>query len=243
MEEGEAEKTGKGKYSLNKNFSKEYDDWDGKKYIAFHIGETSDTLKEIGLETKKIIWHSEKIRKIKQKHKGMTDEVIKQVPKILENPIIVMKSSMEKVDGGTSRITIFGEVKDATGVPVLAVLELQPKNKSDVILDFQVIASAYGKTNKIKNFIENSEVLYLDKNKKRTDTWLKSFGLQSPSGITAYGSIGSVTYTENGVNIEGTPYLELEQGMRQNEKNRSRQPFIPKRKFRQKVLLLFLKTV
>ena len=218
MEEGAAEKTGKGKYSLNKNFSKEYDDWDGKKYIAFHIGETSDALKEIGLETKKIIWHSEKIRKIKQKHKGMTDEVIKQVPKILENPIIVMKSSMEKVDGGTSRITIFGEVKDATGVPVLAVLELQPKNKSDVILDFQVIASAYGKTNKIKNFIENSEVLYLDKNKKRTDTWLKSFGLQSPSGITAYGSIGSVTYTENGVNIEGTPYLELEQGMRQNEK-------------------------
>lgn len=218
MEEGEAEKTGKGKYSLNKNFSKEYDDWDGKKYIAFHIGETSNALKEIGLETKKIIWHSEKIRKIKQKHKGMTDEVIKQVPKILENPIIVMKSSMEKVDGGTSRITIFGEVKDAAGVPVLAVLELQPKNKSDVILDFQVIASAYGKTNKIKNFIENSEVLYLDKNKKRTDTWLKSFGLQSPSGITAYGSIGSVTYTENGVNIEGTPYLELEQGMRQNEK-------------------------
>lgn len=45
-------------------------------------------------------------------------------------------------------------------------LELQQRNRKDKILDFQVIASSFGKTTKMKRFIKESEVLYLDKNKK-----------------------------------------------------------------------------
>ena len=65
----------------------------------------------------------------------MTDDVIKQVPHILEDPILVMKS--KTVEG---RLTIFGEVYDKNGNPVLAVLELNPTDLNGNSLDLIKVA-------------------------------------------------------------------------------------------------------
>ena len=77
------------KYSIDKGFAKEYDNWDKKSdKISFSVGSTSSVLRKLGVDNKKITWDSSKIIKIKNKHPEMTDSIIKQVPNILENPII-----------------------------------------------------------------------------------------------------------------------------------------------------------
>lgn len=197
-----ATEDGDARYSLNEDFTRQFDDWvndrDEKGNLKtggyFKVGTTSEALKSIGVNDYQIYWDQSKIAKILSKHPEMTADVIKNVPQILEHPILVMQSQTV-----ANRITIYGEVMDAEGSPVLVALELRPQDKRGEILDFAKIASAYGKRN-AQNAINTSEILYVDPNKKRTDAWLEALRLQLPSGLTKYGSIGRVTYVNRDVN-------------------------------------------
>ena len=184
-----AEKSNNGtrKYSLNPDFVRQYDAWDKKNPLQhFRIGNTSEALRSIGVEKKDIVWDSSKIIKIKAKHPAMTDEVLKQVPNLLENPVVVMES--KTVSG---RLTMLGEVYDQKGTPVLAVLELHP-TKNGVALDELKLASAYGKEH-IQRLINTSRLLYVDPNKNRTDAWLKFTRLQLPVNNNQYGPIDIIS--------------------------------------------------
>ncbi len=184
------------KYSISEQFYHEYDAWnktDPRK--VFTIGNTSDVLKKLGVNESEIKWDASKIIKIKSKHREMTDDIIKQVPSILENPIIVFKSLQSD-----SRMTLFGEVY-ADGKPILAVLELNPTDRKGVSLDEIKIASAYGKDN-AQSFINRSEVLYVDNNKKRVSEWEKRTGLQLPVGSSVADSVYSLSQNDADVNTK-----------------------------------------
>lgn len=72
------------------------------------------------------------------------------------------------------------------------------------------MTSAYDRTDgNIRNLINNSELLYLDPNKNRTDTWLMQLRVQFPSRQPSYGSIGNISYAEDGVKITGKTLQEL----------------------------------
>lgn len=121
----------------------------------------------------------------------MTDNIIKQVPCIIENPIVVMRSK-----NINSHITMFGEVY-SNNKPVLVVLELSPVSRKGLKLDELKIASAYGK-DKAQNFINSSEILYVESNKKRVSDWEKRTRLQLPVGIFPANSVNSISNpTEN----------------------------------------------
>jgi hypothetical protein len=183
------------RFSINPNFTREYDAWDKKKANGyFYIGTTSEALQSIGIEDKKIRWDKGKIIRIKNKHPQMTDLVIKQVPNLLEHPIIIMQSNTVM-----NRVVLLGEIYTQNGTPVLAALELQPSAIGTKVADYIKIASAYDKTG-IQNLMNVSDILYLDPDKKRTTTWFRGLGLQLPSVVTKFGSIGRVTYVDRKVN-------------------------------------------
>ena len=96
---------------------------------------------------------------------------------------------------------MFGELYDDSGLPVLAILELQPEGDNNVILDEIKIASTYGKDNP-QSLIDSSKILYIDPNKNRTDKWLARNRLQLPFLPTDYGSINRVTYKNDSVNTK-----------------------------------------
>ena len=181
------------KHFLNCRFENQIDSWLEaftpeerlKKGIRLFAGKTSSVLKSIGVDRHEIYWHTTKIAKIMNEHSGMSMEVIKSVPQVLEHPILIMRSKTKE-----SCITLFGDVVDTNGKPVLAVLELSP-NKIGEIADYAVIASAYGKKG-AQNFINSSEILYVEPNKKRTSKWLLALRLQLPSAITTYGLINNI---------------------------------------------------
>ena len=200
-------------YSISESFANEIEQWNGEGNRTFHVGTTSEVLQSIGIEPRRIIWRGDKISKILNKHQYMTKETIKQVANILENPIAILKS--KKME---SRIVLFGDVVDGNGKPVTAILELQPTTRGGELLRLNIIASAYGKDN-TKSLIQSSDLLYLDPNKNRTDTWLQGLGLQLPSNATTYGSIGSITYQDGEVKIVGVPYEDYA-----NRRNEERYP-------------------
>jgi len=199
------------KHSLDEDYTKNIDEWDGVSDKTFAVGTTSEALKSIGVEDRNIVWHSDKISKILKKHSSMTMDLIKQVPNILENPVVILKSKAV-----SSRIVIFGDVRSEDGNPVTAILELQPTNKGGVLLDMNLINSAYVKDKKPAQFIETGDVVYLDPDIKRTNGWLQGLGLQLPSDTTALGSLGSVSYQNGIVKIEGVPFKEIVQGNGKN---------------------------
>ena len=215
--EQSARMSGEVKNSIAPDFEKKYDNWDKKNSaISFRVGTTSSVLRKLGVDIKNIYWDSSKIIKIKKDHPLMTDDVIKQVPQILENPILVMRSLTN-----SSRMTLLGEVYDSNGTSVLAVLELNAKDRKGTSINVIKIASAYGKDSNLQGFINRSQILYIDPNKERTRSWFVVNRLQLPLLSTNYGFVDSslsqnqfavnnsaqndVVNTKNSLNSEDNP--------------------------------------
>lgn len=198
-----AEMKGEGKgsdvrNSLYENYKQEIDDWynnttaeERKKQGGhFRVGRTSEALKSINVPDKNIYFGRSKIQKILEKHPEMNIDIIKQVPELLENPIIVMDSVT--VEGS---LLVLGEVYAADGRPVLASMLIDQNDYTIDIDGYNVITSSYAKDNAIKKYqriIDTTVVRYIEPDKKRTNTWFSSLGLQLPSGVTTYGSINKL---------------------------------------------------
>ena len=199
------------RYSVDENFYKTFDEWDGKNSnITFTIGNTSEALKSIGVKDQKIIMRSGMVLQKLNKHKEMTKDLFRQIPQLIEEPIIIEFS--DAIDPATnkpkydSRITILGELyakKDGKDIPVLVSLELMPTNqKGTKLLDFSVITSAYGHS-KFQRYLNENSILYINLNKK-TDKWLSLNRLQLPLGENHYGLIKNITYSDGKVKIQNS---------------------------------------
>lgn len=204
------------RFSIDPNFEKVYDQWDKKiSGFSFRVGTTSKVLQQLGVDNRKIWWDASKIKRIQAKHPEMTDTVIKQVPNILEYPILVMES---KTKSGS--LTLFGEVYDQKNDPVLAVLLLNPTDNGGKALDILKISSAYGKSTNPQGLIDTSKILYVEPNKKRTQNWLTVNRLQLPLPSSSYGFINTIVANKpSGVN---THSMQNGQKNAQNGKNNTR---------------------
>lgn len=198
-----------GRYSIDEGFEDEIEQLEHKPNdYMITVGKTSEVLKSIGVKDQTILWNTGKIKKILAKHSEanykagkdksvMTADIIKQVPQVLEDPVVVLHSNEQSgANQGKnygSRVYMFGEVTDALGQPVSVSLELLPTRKSGLVMDNIVLTSAYGKNN-VQGALNTDQLLYIDPNKKRTAAWLGSTGLQLPVPPTMYGSMGTLTY-------------------------------------------------
>ena len=201
-------------YEVNDNFAKNIDSWAEDKQPdneSFVLGSTSDVLQGLGARENDIYINGEKINTILDKHPEMSLDIIKRIPEILENPILVITSN-NNIKNNT-RIVMFGTVKAENGKPVLAVIDFIPNEKHITINDMQKVNSAYSKTNSkraITKFFEESQVLYTSKNKKITANLLTRTGFSKmPADLLHSGYIGSITYGNEKVNIKGLPFKEV----------------------------------
>lgn len=200
-------------HTLHIRFIKEYDKWDKKdREGSFILGKTSIALQSIGLNNRNIVMDKSKILKIKNDHPEMTDNIIKQIPVILENPIIILNSE-SKSNINNSRIVIFGDVIDFNNKPVLVAMELNPNEKTKENVDkVYKVASAYGKEkiSVIQNWLNiEKNILYVDKNKKRTINWLDGLGLQLPVPSNNGSLESNISQSKDNVNyfVEEEPVL------------------------------------
>lgn len=200
-------------YSIDANFGKNVDDWvkntpEGMLSTSpgyFRVGTTSEALQSIGARTDNIYMRKSKIGIIFEDHPEVTVDVIKKVPDILENPVLIIKS-LTRPDS----IVLLGEEKAENGNSLMVALELTPKPGGRTEAEFSLVTSAYGRDDEnLRNLINNSELLYLDTNKNRANSWLMQLRVQFPSRQPPYGSIGNIAYAEDGVKITGKKLSEL----------------------------------
>ncbi len=204
------------RYSISKKFYDDFDKWDGKDTnTTFEIGNTSKALQSIGIKDQQFIMRSGMVRQKLNKHSELTRSTFRNIPELLEHPIIVQfsdaidpKTGKAKYD---SRITLLGELYAEMTVdgkkqktPVLVSVELLPKSKGKTeISDFSVITSAYAKSN-LQRYINENSILYINPDKKRTNKWLSLNRLQLPLGENRLGSIRRITYIGGKVKIENS---------------------------------------
>ena len=189
-------------FSVRKDFNKKLMDWynnnspeERRKSGGFvNIGKTSDILKPLDIKEYDFYMRKSKIQKILDDHDEMSIDIIAKMPEVLENPIIVMQSQTVK-----DSIVVIGELKALNEKPVMVSVHLKPKDRNGDIMDYAIVTSAYARS-ELQNFIENSDILYINPNKKITDSWSESLGLQLPSEVTNYGYIDKVTYYDDVVN-------------------------------------------
>ena len=199
------------KYSVNEGFSKDVAEWyrDGMpEGEAFVLGSTGETLQGLGAIESDIYMNGDKINTILREHPEMTIREIQKIPELLDDPILILKSKGSG-KGGNSRLVLFGSINTQDGQPVLAVLDLLPRENGFVLDDMQKVNSAYAKANPA-SFISQSDVLFADK--KRTVPLLRRFGLTITSReLLRDGSIGSISYRGNSVNISGEKFSSIVQ--------------------------------
>ena len=187
-------------FLINEDFESDYNNWnkiDRSGY--FVLAETSTSFESIGLNKQNIVIDKSKLLKIIHKHLEMNDDIIKKLPGILKNPIMILKS--QSVEG---RIVVFGSVFDNDNNPVMVALELNPHENSKSIDKIYKVASAYGKKNidSIKNWLSNkNNILFVD-NKKRTIDWLNGLRLQLPVPLEQNDSLSkNISVNDNKVNV------------------------------------------
>lgn len=169
-------------------FSRQYDQWNQKNpKRTFRVGTTPELLQNMGYKVTNITMDASKIIKIKRDHPEMSDLVIKKIPRIVMDPAVIMKSKKYE-----SRLVLFNEIQDTKNHTVVAILEMNPKDRRGVILDEIKVASAYGKDS-LQNLVDTSDILYVSGDKKRISNMALTTGLQLPVVSNATGSKISIT--------------------------------------------------
>ena len=215
-----AQQSGAAQYSISQNYRQKLRQWnrDGKPQGAsFELGTTGATLQGLGAVESDIYMNGDKIKTILKEHPEITMQEIERVPEILEDPVLILKSKAGR--GDNSRLVLFGSVKAQNGQPMLAVLDLRATEGGFLLDDMQKVNSAYTKKNPA-SFIQSSEVLYADE--KRTIPLLHRTGLTIASQrLLRNGSMGSISYSRENVNLKGVPFGEVVQAEQKGEHNGS----------------------
>jgi len=159
------------RFSLNENadsdFAKAVDDvfnssetrFDNNRWIE--LGTTPEALIQSGITEEPMYINFAKIGNIKNDHPEMTADVLKQIPKELNNPVAVFKNTK----GKSNSYVVLTELAVKGNERVIAALHADQEMNG---LVFHKLASAYGKDGTrayLENMIEKSDVRFVDKQK------------------------------------------------------------------------------
>lgn len=153
------------------------------------VGMTPNVLKMLGLPDANVIISSAVLHKVMLGKHNVTPETLKQLPKQINDPVAVMKSSTK--DNGYVVLTELTESVNGVDKPIVAALHLK---RSSLGLELINIASVYGRNNsQIQRGLEN-DLLYLNKEKgaKLSD----NLTLQLRSPLSENSSISNDIKTE-----------------------------------------------
>lgn len=159
-----------------------------KKSLGFFkLGTTSDVLQSIGLNNVNVFLGKAKVQKILNDHPEMSINIIKKIPEILENPIMIT-SSLSPTNAKDSIVIFSDEISDGKSI-ILAMKIVDGKGE---ITEYTITGAHGRKKGSIEHYLRDSIYYYIEPDKKRTDAWLSALGVQFPSSTTKYGSIRSI---------------------------------------------------
>ena len=175
--------------SANSDFAKAVDDVANGKFSSqiIEIGTTPSVLKMLGLPDANVVISGAVLKKVMLGKHNVTAETLKQLPKQINDPVAVMKSSTQQ--NGYVVLTELMENVNGINKPVVAALHLKQTSQGIELIN---IASVYGRNNsQIQRGLEN-DLLYW--NKKKGANFLDNLTLQLRSPLSETNSIKSYQF-------------------------------------------------
>lgn len=201
----------------------------------FFVCDMSDFYGDFGIMHDELFFPAQKLLAVKKKHMEMSNRVIGQLDRIIQDPVMVMFS---KDENNINRLVLFGNVFAENGLPVMLAIEPSAKEfGKDIyanrlmsaytrcdpeLLQSLVASEEYKNASKeersammkkvgrendyTQSLLDTSEILWVNPDKKITDTWISRSRLQLPLGAT-YGYNGRLSHLNGAVksqNSEGT---------------------------------------
>ena len=195
-------------------FRTEIDAWDkgGRPDGAtFILGSTGNVFQGLGAIESDVYMLSDKINTIFKDHPEMTVKEIKNLPEVLENPVMVLASrNLGRGGQNNTRLTVFGMVKAQNRLPVMVAFDLHPIENNLYLADMQKVVSAYtkdGSPTAAMNLMKNSDVLYADKEK--TASLLHTVGFHNAYRIEQSGYMGNISYEDDQVKVSGKKFSDV----------------------------------
>lgn len=168
-------KTGS-KYSFagEKSFDEQIDDViNGVHNPRFdlYVSDTPEYLINLTFSESPILMRNSKVLEILSKHSDMSEEIIKQIAKAIENPLLVLKSKTHPEDS----VVIVTDILTSRGEMVIPIWANQSGNYidldfGDISIETNFVASAYGRNTKslIEYAVNNNGVLYQSDDTKKS---------------------------------------------------------------------------
>ena len=183
--------------SDNSDFVKAVDDVANGKFSSqiIEVGTTPSVLKMLGLPDANVVISGAVLKKVMLGKHNVTAETLKQLPKQINDPVAVMKSSTQQ--NGYVVLTELMENVNGINKPVVSALHLKQTSQGIELIN---IASVYGRNNsQIQRGLEN-DLLYW--NKKKGANFLDNLTLQLRSPLSETNSIkGSQFLTAFGLRL------------------------------------------
>jgi hypothetical protein len=141
----------------------------------------------LGVPRLKLVMTQATLQKICQKH-AVPISVLKQLPELLEHPVIIFKSATE-----ADAVVAVLNATDKNGNAIIVAIHPDKQHKQHRV---NLLASMYGK-NRVRWFkeqIDKGRLLY--PNKEKALRWSRSAQLQLPGEVTAARHIKNITQNE-----------------------------------------------
>lgn len=187
------------KYSTEKTFDEQIDDVLNGKHnprLDLYVSKTPGYLLKLNFSDCPLLMRNGKISEILNKHSDMSAEILKMIPKAIEDPVLVLKSKTNPANS----VVIITDILTSKGEMIVPVWANQSGNYidldlGDVSLNANFVASAYGRNteNLIKYAVNHNGVLYQNSDTKRVIQLLARNGLQLPTPLKLSDSIINVS--------------------------------------------------
>lgn len=178
--------------SANSDFAKAVDDVANGKFSSqiIDVGTTPSVLKMLGLPDVNVVISGAVLKKVMLGKHNITPDTLKQLPKQINDPVAVMKSSTQQ--NGYVVLTELMESVNGINKPVVSALHLKQTSQGIELIN---IASVYGRNNsQIQRGLEN-DLLYW--NKKKGANFLDNLTLQLRSPLSETSSTKGSQFIES----------------------------------------------
>lgn len=133
----------------------------------------------------------DKLKRNMSKHADyLTEELLKQIPNIISDPIAISEY------GSENTVSVFGDIF-VGGSPIMVGVTVSRDRVGNEIPKVRTL----NVRRDVGKLITDDTVLYLCENKKRTRKWFQACGILVPLGGTQYGFIRSIS--QSGKNVNG----------------------------------------
>ena len=171
--------------------------------LDLYVSKTPGYLLKLNFSDCPLLMRNGKISEILNKHSDMSAEILKMIPKAIEDPVLVLKSKTNPANS----VVIITDILTSKGEMIVPVWANQSGNYidldlGDVSLNANFVASAYGRNteNLIKYAVNHNGVLYQNSDTKRVIQLLARNGLQLPTPLKLSDSIINVSEKGAAVN-------------------------------------------